>query len=181
MERKFLEDLGLEKEAIDKIMAENGKDVETQKAKTTTAENGLTTANKTIKDLQETVKKFDGVDVEKLKKDVADWEQKYNTDTAQMKLDNALEMALINGKAKNTKAVKALLTMDNIKLDGDKLLGLEEQLTELKKNDPYLFDEKKPKETTVTVNSGGEHKDPPDDGKTLKDEITEKMFGTPKA
>ena len=28
MERKFLEELGLEKEAIDKIMAENGKDIE---------------------------------------------------------------------------------------------------------------------------------------------------------
>ena len=30
MKRKFLEDLGLQKEAIDSIMAENGKDVEIQ-------------------------------------------------------------------------------------------------------------------------------------------------------
>ena len=34
MERKFLESLGIEKEAIDKIMAENGKDIEAQKALT---------------------------------------------------------------------------------------------------------------------------------------------------
>ena len=32
MKRKFLEDLGLEKEAIDKIMAENGNDVNAAKA-----------------------------------------------------------------------------------------------------------------------------------------------------
>ena len=34
MERKFLESFGIEKEAIDKIMAENGKDIEAQKALT---------------------------------------------------------------------------------------------------------------------------------------------------
>lgn len=33
MKRKFLEDLGLEKEAIDKIMAENGTDIEAAKEK----------------------------------------------------------------------------------------------------------------------------------------------------
>ena len=35
MKRKFLEDLGLEKEAIDKIMAENGNDVNAAKAEFT--------------------------------------------------------------------------------------------------------------------------------------------------
>lgn len=33
MKREFLEGLGLEKDAIDKIMAENGKDIEAGKAK----------------------------------------------------------------------------------------------------------------------------------------------------
>ena len=33
MKREFLESLGLEKDAIDKIMAENGKDIEAGKAK----------------------------------------------------------------------------------------------------------------------------------------------------
>ena len=31
MEREFLKGLGLEKDAIDKIMAENGKDIELEK------------------------------------------------------------------------------------------------------------------------------------------------------
>ena len=37
MKTEFLEGLGLEKDAIDKIMAENGKDVEAEKAKTKAA------------------------------------------------------------------------------------------------------------------------------------------------
>ena len=38
MKREFLEGLELEKEVIDQIMAENGKDIEAEKAKTKTAE-----------------------------------------------------------------------------------------------------------------------------------------------
>ena len=59
MKRKFLEDLGLTKEQIDNVMAENGKDIEAEKEKaaTTTAEledvkNQLKEANSTITDLK---------------------------------------------------------------------------------------------------------------------------------
>ena len=38
MKREFLEGLGLEKEVIDKVMAENGKDIEAEKTKTKNAE-----------------------------------------------------------------------------------------------------------------------------------------------
>ena len=165
MERKFLEDLKIEKETIDKIMAENGKDIQGEKLKTAAKEGELNTATQTIKDLQSAVKKFDGVDLEKLKTDVSSWETKYNTDLSKLKLEYALETALVTGKAKNTKAVKALLDVDKIKLDGDKLLGLEDQLAELKKKDAYLFEEEQstdPEEssttTTVKVSSGGTHK-----------------------
>lgn len=157
MERKFLEELGIEKEAIDKIMAENGKDIEAQKALTTAESNKLTTANNTIKQLQETVKKFDGVDVEKLKSDIGNWETKYNTDISKVKLENALDMALVGNKARNAKAVKALLNMDEIKLDGDKLLGLDSQLEKLKAESAYLFEDEGKANNTTTVKSGMEH------------------------
>lgn len=140
MERKFLEDLGIEKEKVDKIMAENGKDVEAQKAKTTTAETNLATANQTITSLQEAAKKFDGVDVEKLKKDFTDLQTKYTTDTAAIKLGNAVELALRDAKVKNAKPVKAMLDMTIVKMDGDKILGLTEQLDNLRKSDAYLFE-----------------------------------------
>ena len=100
----------------------------------------LSTANQTIKDLQDAVKKFDGVDVEKLKGDLLALQSKYDTDTAALKKDFALDRALLDAKAKNPKLAKAALDLEKIKLDGDTVLGLEEQLTALKASDPYLFD-----------------------------------------
>lgn len=161
MERKFLEDLGISKEIIDKVMAENGKDIEAQKALTAAEAGKLTAANDTIKQLQEAVKKFDGVDIEKLKKDVGDWENKYNTDISKLKLETALDMALVGNKARNSKAVKALLNLDEIKLDGDKLIGLDSQLEKLKTESDYLFEgiEKATTSDTTNVSTGMEHGD----------------------
>ena len=52
-----------------------------------------------------------------------------------------MENALSGAKAKNGKAVKVLLNMENVKLDSDgKLIGLSEQLDAIKKSDGYLFE-----------------------------------------
>lgn len=104
----------------------------------------LTTANTTIKNLQGEIKKWDGVDVDKLKTAAADWETKYNQDTAKIRTDSAVEIALMRAKAKNPKAARALLDEAKIKLDGDKVLGLDDQLEALKKSDAYLFDAEGP-------------------------------------
>jgi len=60
---------------------------------------------------------------------------------SQQQFDFALEKAITGEKARNPKAVKALLDTESIKLDGDKLLGLDEQLKGLKESDAYLFGE----------------------------------------
>lgn len=119
-------------------------------------------ANETIKGLKETVAKFDGVDLDKLKKDASDWETKYNTDLAAVKLDSAVDMALVQAKAKNPKLAKAALDMSVIKLDGENLLGLTEQLDKLKESDGYLFEAEQKQEETkggapFVLNTGGEH------------------------
>jgi len=69
------------------------------------------------------------------KKASEEWQAKM----AQMQLDFAIDKALTAAKAKNAKAVKALLDMDKVKLDGDQLLGIDEQLKALQQSDPYLF------------------------------------------
>ena len=71
------------------------------------------------------------------KKAAEEWQAKM----AQMQLDFAIEKALAAAKAKNAKAVKALLDMEKVKLDGDKLLGLDDQLKAIQQSDPYLFGE----------------------------------------
>ncbi|MZQ75258.1 MAG: scaffolding protein [Peptoclostridium sp.] len=69
-------------------------------------------------------------------KTAADYEKKI----ADQSFSFALESALKDGKVKNTKAVKALLDLEGIKLDGDKLTGLDEQISKLKESDSYLFE-----------------------------------------
>ena len=122
------------------------------KAKET--ETQLTTAN-------ETIKGFKDLDVEGLKKGVADWETKYKADTTALKeklinqtKSSTIEIALLGAKAKNTKAVKALLDQEKISLDGDNLLGIGEQLEAIKKDNAFLFDDGKSQNPPATY--GGE-------------------------
>lgn len=117
----------------------------------------LNTANTTIKDLKETVSKFDGVDIEGLKKQAADLEEKYNTDMAAVKLDSAVNLGLIQAKVKNPKLAKAALDMAIIKLDGEKLLGFTEQVDALKESDAYLFEVEDTQGTGAKVNTGATH------------------------
>lgn len=81
---KLLKETGVAEDkmkvVLDDILAENGKDIEAEKARTTAKDGELTKANGTIKDLQATVKKFDGVDIDKLKKDATDLQTKYDED-----------------------------------------------------------------------------------------------------
>jgi hypothetical protein len=146
MKREFLTDLGLETEQVNKIMAEHGKTVnslkdEADKAKEDADElkGQLSDRSKRAEgneDLQEQIKKLQ--DENKKVKD--DYEQKLTEKT----FDYSLDKALADAKAKNPKAVKALLNKEAIKLDGDKLLGLEEQLKSIQESDGYLFGESEP-------------------------------------
>lgn len=58
-----------------------------------------------------------------------------------LRKETSIELALKDNSAKNIKAVKALLDLDEVKLDGDKVIGLDSQLEQLKESDSYLFGE----------------------------------------
>jgi hypothetical protein len=51
----------------------------------------------------------------------------------------AIERAVAKADARNVKAVVALLDKTKISLDGENLLGFDEQVAALKESDPYLF------------------------------------------
>lgn len=155
MKTEELLELGLTKEQADAVFALNGKDVNKAKGDLEAKLAELETANKTIQGLQDTVKKFDGVDVEKLRGDLADLQRQYDTDISAAKLDSALGMALVEAKAKNPALAKRALDVSALKLDGDKLLGLDEQLKKLRETDGYLFEEK----AAGRVDTGREHGD----------------------
>ncbi|APC82404.1 phage scaffolding protein [Clostridium botulinum] len=97
----------------------------------------LKNANTTITDLKKSNK-----DNETLQTKVGDYETKvkdYEKKIQDMQFNYALEGALKGANVRNTKAVKALLNLENIKLDGETLIGISEQIEELRKSDSYLF------------------------------------------
>ena len=121
-------------------------------------ESELATAKNTIKKLQETVSKFDGVDVDALKNRAEELEIQFNSDLAAVKLNSAIDLDLIKAKVKNPTIAKAALDTSIIKLDGDKLIGLSEQLEALKESDGYLFDiEEEPKPAGGPIITGAPH------------------------
>ncbi|MEK4030803.1 phage scaffolding protein [Pseudobacillus sp. FSL P4-0506] len=165
MNREFLKGLGLEEEAINSIMAEHGKTVNTTKEELQTAQTEVKSLKDQLKDrdtqLEELSGKATGNDelkaqIEALKQanqaKAAEYEQKLQKQT----YDYALDRALMSAKARNPLAVKALLDTDAIKLDGDKLLGLDDQLNKLRESDGYLFEgeAEPPKPSGYTPGSG---------------------------
>lgn len=154
MERAFLKGLGLEKEVIDQIMAENGKDIELEKGKAKDIQTQLDTANNTIKERDkqlETLKNSTG-DIEELKNQITTLQgenkaakEAHEKELKELKVSNALEKALTDAKAKNSKAVQALLELgDDVELNEDGTVkGLDEKIKALKKSDAYLFNDDK--------------------------------------
>lgn len=143
--------IGLTEEQAEKVAAASAEELKAYvpKGDYDTKVKELETANGSIKDLTGKLKGFDGVDVKKLQDDVKDWETKYNTDIANVKKTAAVDMAILQAKGKNPKAIKALLDMDKITLKDDGTLdGFD--LEALKKSDGYLFDT----ETVKTVGTG---------------------------
>ena len=63
MKREFLEGLGLEKDAIDKIMTENGNDINREKQKADDIKSQLDSA-------KEALKGFEGIDVAQLQGEI---------------------------------------------------------------------------------------------------------------
>lgn len=81
--------------------------------------------------------------IETLQQQNADQKKAHEAELNQLKLDNAIDAALMAAGAKNGKAVKALLDVTKVKLSEDgKLTGLDEQVAAVQKSDAYLFESK---------------------------------------
>jgi len=147
-------------EIVDKIMGWNGADIEAHKTKLTEAETTRDQLKTQLTEANTTIEGFKKLKPEELQKAADDWKVKAETaqqeaekQIAALKFDHALESALTGAKAKNVKAVNALLSRDTLKLKDDGTIeGLEGQLTEIKTKNDYLFESDKP---TPKIVSGG--------------------------
>ena len=180
MKRKFLEDKGLSKEVIDDILDENSKDIGKVKAEVDDLKNELETAKKDKEGLETQINETKATlsklqkskgDVESLQNEIKNLQtknqelsDKHNSEMKALKIDIAVEKALSSAKAKNIKAVKALLNdLDKAELQDDGTVkGLDEQIKNLVKSDDskFLFEsESKPKFKGATTGDSGDDDD----------------------
>lgn len=149
MKREFLEGLGLEKEAIDKVMTEHGKTLETHKTKATDLQTSLDDLGEQLKQRDKDLKdlKAKAGDSEDLQKQLTDLQAKYDTDKADYEtklkstqLSSAVKLALA-GKVHDASLVTSLIDTGTIELDqeGNVTKGLEEQIKTLQESKSFLF------------------------------------------
>lgn len=157
MKRKELEDLGLSKEQADAVMKINGADIENAKSVSAaeitnlqTEIEGLTGQVKDRDKQLEDLKKSAGDNaelqkqIEQLQSDNATAKANHESEMNQLKVQYAVEKALTSANAKNIKAVKALLDLDDAKLDKDgNVKGLQDQIDKLVSGEDtkFLFNE----------------------------------------
>ena len=173
MKRKFLEDLELDKDVIDKIMAENGRDIEAAKGDLTeiTTERDNLKKDIAARDEQiETLKKSAGSN-EDLKKQI----ESLQAENKAAKINGAIEKALTAAKALNVTAAKALLKdLDKAELSSDGTVkGLDEQIKALQKDESTKFLFAAPEESKKTQIKG---MTPTDGGDDKPKGITQKDF-----
>lgn len=147
MNREELKALGLEDEQIDAVMKSHGtvvnqtkEDLQSKETKIENLEEQLTTANKEIEDFKE-------LNIDEIKQRAEDYKTKFeeaqieaDAKLEEVKFRHTLENTLKESKARNTKAVEALLDIEGLKFNDGKIIGLDDQLEAIKEENDYLFD-----------------------------------------
>ena len=159
MKREFLEAFGLDKEIVDKIMTENGNDINKTKEKLEAERDNYKSQLETA---QTALKDFEGVDVKELKgkidtltADLTAKETDYQTKLTDMEFNSKLESLITSAGAKNAKAVKALLDLDNLKSSKNQDTDLQTALEACKKDNGYMFGANEPINNPVALTGGG--------------------------
>ena len=180
MTREELKALGLTDEQVESVMASYGKtvnavkgerdnltierdDLKTQLTDRDTQLNDLSGKVEDNEELTKTIEQMKSGNEEK----VSELQQKLDKQA----FDHALEKAIVATGARNPKAVIGLLDTEKVKLDGEKLLGLDTQIEALKTSDDYLFG------TTETPTLGGRTPNqPPAQNPTIKNPFSDEHF-----
>ena len=157
MKREELKALGLEDEAIDKVMALHGKSVTELNTKVATAEQQATQYQEQLQSNQDELDSLkeaaNGND--ELTRSYADLQAKFDTvkTDADSKLSKAqkeyaIKLALKDANALDENIILGLLDQDTIKMAENGLQGLTEQLETLQADKSFLFAQKESVEPT---------------------------------
>lgn len=168
MTKEELVSMGLSEEQADKVLAAHKEEMKEYVPKSRF--NEVNEEKKTLKsqlaerDKQLTDLKNTAGDNEQLKQKIAELEEsnkkasaEHEAQLKQLRIDHAVESALTSAKARNQKAVRALLNLDDVDIDDDgKIKGLDKQIKKLVESDDtkFLFESDDGK----TTDAGGKPK-----------------------
>lgn len=173
MKRDFLKNLGIEdKEVIDKILDENSADIGRAKGSADELKSQITQLQTQLNDktnefntLKESTKDYDSLKetITQLRNDKTQLTDQLNSEVSKIQKTHAIESSVREAKAKNVKAVLALLDMEKITYENGELSGISEQLETLKSGEDtsFLFGD-----TQEPLPSGTHLKTPPSNGGT---------------
>lgn len=163
MQRKFLEELGLDKEVIDKVMQEHGKTVEKHKKdlesaseKSKNLETELETANKTLGEATSQIEQFKSMDIEGIKKSAEEWKGKYDTfqkeaETQKAEFAKQIEAKeyahaakeFVGGHKFSSEFAKGAFMKEflakELKLENGKFLGADDYINQFKESNAGVF------------------------------------------
>lgn len=148
VKREFLRELGIEDEVLDKIIIENGKDVQGLQAQIESLTADRDGLREQLAAANEQIEGFKELDVDGIKAKADEWKQKaeqaereLDERIAGIQFDHALEKQLAGAKARDAGIIMGLLDREGLKLTDDgKILGLEEQLSKIKEEKGFLFE-----------------------------------------
>ena len=148
MNRDDLRGLGIEENLVNAVMALHGSAINAINDKVTTLETEKTQLQEQIEQrdtqLDELKNSSDDSDfkqrIEELETSNTELKENHETEIEQLKREHQIEMAIVGAKAKNTKAVRALIDDASITIEDGELKGLDEAIKALQESDAYLFD-----------------------------------------
>lgn len=138
MKTEELKAQGLTQEQINFVMAENGKDIDKIQKKLDDMTVERDKEKGRADTAEETLKGFDGVDVEKLNKSIADWKKKaedaekdYKQKIADRDFDGLLKEAIKSANGLNEKAIMGCLDIPTLKASKNQKSDIESAIKTL--------------------------------------------------
>lgn len=161
MKTEFLKGLGLEQEVIDKIMAENGKDIKAEQEKTTKAENERDNFKEQLNTATTELEKFKDVKpeelqatIEKLQDDLKAKDDEYAKKEAERVFTDGLKESIQKAGGRNAKAIMAMLDVDSLKDSKNQSDDIKTALDAIKGTDAYLFGADEPINSPISSTTG---------------------------
>lgn len=144
MKREFLQGLDLEKEVIDQIMTEYGKNINAEKVKYQQLETEKQNLENQLNEANESIQGFkdEALNLEQVQALAEEWETKYNQAMAQRQADlkaTALLAELRNAGTVDAELLKSCIDESSIIYKDGTFIGLSEQIAKIKEEKPYLF------------------------------------------